>query len=92
MKVFLDDKEFEKIADKQLPYLEDFMLNKINTNFSIAANKPLLKSNEEMYDSYFASIIGDFNKNKFDINYYSKLFGDICDHSDNNWLIYTKLI
>ena len=46
------------------------MLNKINTNFSIPANKPLLKSNEEMYDSYFSSIIGDFENKKFDIKYY----------------------
>lgn len=41
-------------------YLGDFMLNKINTIFSMGVNKDLLLQNEEMYDDYFNVLLANY--------------------------------
>ena len=42
IEIFIDDENYKKIEEKNMPYLNDFMLNKINTMFSINENKVML--------------------------------------------------
>ena len=53
------------------------MLNKINTIFSTGVNKEMLKENEEMYDSYFSVLLGNYSDSQKDNKYFKGIFSMI---------------
>lgn len=60
-------------------YLGDFMLNKINTIFSMGVNKDLLLQNEEMYDDYFNVLLANYQDERFEQKFFKDTFQKLID-------------
>lgn len=73
----MEDDKFTEIKDRNLSYIDDFMLNKINTIFSMGLNKEMLDKNEQMYDDYFDILLGEYKKNKESQGFFKKAFQNL---------------
>ena len=89
--IFVDDEKFKKLKNKKMEYLNDFMLNKINTMFSIGSQKDKILENEMFYDGFFGNLFPDYNEKKIDPNYFLNLFKNLSNHLLKDATIFSRL-
>lgn len=92
LNIFVNDHLFSQLKEKKIPYLNDFMLNKINTIFSWGLNKEKLVQNENTYDKFFSVFKADYDTNSTSLNYFKSIFHKISDFCTEKWICQEKLL
>ena len=91
LEIFVDDEKFKKLKNKNMEYLNDFMLNKINTMFSIGSQKDKILENEMFYDGFFGNLFPDYHEKRVDPTYFINLFKNLSNHLLKDSTIFSRL-
>ncbi len=91
IRLFLNETKFSAIKAKEISNIESVMQKQMKSSFSQEKNRNFFMKNESVFDSYFNKILGKYDKQKNNSDYFSFILRNLFQSNQENSKVFSQL-